>query len=164
MLEAKQFFGNLKLGYSEALASVIADGKGQVSFDLQPESLFLRNLNKVPRKKHRQRYFIFRGRAVRPGQAILLQVSLTAARAGLRRKIENSNNGDLFEKSSLAWIDRLRLPEEIAQGDLAVTLDSAALAGVTQMKTYPLNHTNLPRNPDVMDDVVQILLSESKAN
>jgi len=67
---------------------------------------------------------------------------------------------DLSRRCAEKWTDQLRLPAEITRGDLAVTLKSAALDGVSRVETYPLNHVKLPRDPRVIRATLAVLMAD----
>jgi Zn-dependent protease with chaperone function/pimeloyl-ACP methyl ester carboxylesterase len=158
LLEALQFMRDLKLGYDGALQQAILDGRGQMSLDLQPGSLFLTRLNAPRVNPGRERCTIYRGQALTPARTALLKTAVDAARVSLARKIKNDDAK--LAVFSRAALEKFVLPAEIVNGDLAVTLESAALEGVEAVHTYPLRHTELPRDPSVMDHLVKQLVSE----
>ena len=158
LLELKQFFGDLQLGYPQALQQAITDGQGQMGLDLQPGSLFFRFLNRG--KPQVKRYSIVRGQALSAGYAVLIRTSLVAVRRTLRRQLTRSNQQGLLRNAATAWIDQLRMPVEIYSGDFAVTLQSAALQGVGQIKTLEINHLQLVEDPDARRFVRDRLFSD----
>lgn len=161
LLEAKQFVGDLDLGYARAVEQTLVDGKKQMGYDVEPDSLFLRYLNRDRgTEKLRQRYAVMRGRAIKQPYAALTAATLAAGRTALRRKVQNSDKPETAKQVALRWIDRLELPKEITRGDLAVSLDSAALAGVTHVSTFRLNHVQLPRHPAVIEAIGEFLFAE----
>ncbi|MCH8047119.1 MAG: hypothetical protein IID44_25735 [Planctomycetes bacterium] len=162
LLEPKQFFGDLPLGYPQALERTIVDGRGQMAFDLQPESLFLRHLNAAGKVKRPDDYHIFRGRAISTGKVILLRSSLALVRRGLNKSLKKIEDKPQRHAAAKVLIERLRLPAEITRGDLAVTLDSAALEGVKNVETHKLNHAQLYKDEKIVASVVGIVLSNNR--
>ncbi|MGE5195508.1 MAG: M48 family metalloprotease [Deltaproteobacteria bacterium] len=158
LLEATQFIGDLKLGYDVALQHAILDGHGQMSDDLQPDSLFLRHLNAPRDNLSRDRYVIYRGQASSRTRALLMKTAVEAGRRSLERLLRNEET--TASKFARAGLDKLVVPAEIANGDMAVTLESATLDGVEAVHTYPLHHTELPRNPDVIEHLAKLLVDE----
>jgi pimeloyl-ACP methyl ester carboxylesterase len=158
LLEAVQFVGDLNLGYDQALQAAILDGRGQMTFDLEPDSLFLGHLNRPRDNLHRDRYVIHRGRAFTRTRALLLQAAVDSARTALARSLGKREDSTL-RKFGLAATDVLVMPPEIADGDLCVRSDSALLEGVEQVTTHSLKHTALPRDADVISRVLQQLSS-----
>ena len=161
LLEAKQFLGDLKFGYPTALEQAITDGRGQISFDLQPESLFLTYLNRsAGRSVFPERYRVMRGKALKRRYVVLAEGGLVLARHQLSQQATKLRQSRLLRESVAAKIDLLRMPDEMSAGDLAVTLESAILPGVTSVQTYPLHHIELPTNRAVMAATMRILLEE----
>jgi len=156
LLEAAQFMGDLKLGYDGALKQAILDGHGQISIDLEPDSLFLTYLNSPRDNPGRDRYVIYRGQALT--RTVLLKAAVDAARASLDRTIKNDDS--TVTKFARAALEKVLVPAEITSGDLAVTLESATLDGVETVHTHPLRHTELPRDPAVIDHLVKLLVNE----
>ena len=158
ILEVGQLLGNLKIGYSKRLEQWITDGEGQMTFDLQPDSIFLRYLNRG--KPPAQRYYIIRGRALRRRNALMLDAGVIAGRILLLRELKESGRSDLVRRSAAEWVERLRLPAEVTNGDLAVSLGSATLSGVSRVETFQANHLELLLDLKVMSVVASILLDD----
>jgi pimeloyl-ACP methyl ester carboxylesterase len=158
LLEAVQFVGDLKLGYDYALDTAILDGRGQMTFDLEPDSLFLEYVNRPRENLHRDRYVIHRGRAFTGTRTRLLQMAIDTTRGGVARGLGQKEDS-LLRKFGLASIDKLALPPEIADGDMCVRCDSALLEGVEKVTTHALKHTALPRDAEVISQVVRQLTS-----
>ena len=157
LLEAKQFFGNLRLGYNDAVEKAITDGKGQISLDLQPYSLFLSYLNRPANARSPERYYLVSGRALSPLKGLLLQTSVVAVRKTLQRVLFNQAEAGTLRRGIHEWIDRIHLPAEITRGDLAVSLDSASLEDVADHQTFDATHSDLPSDPAVVKHVVGLI-------
>jgi hypothetical protein len=157
-LEASQFLGSLRLGYDQALASTIRDGHGQISHDLLPDSLFLSHLN-TSRNPPDCRYVVFRGRAVTAFQAMLMTQTSRAAKGALEAMITTSADQDVPLDVARAAIGLLDIPEEISNGDLCVTCERATLKTAAKTHDYPVNHTMLPRDQTVINDLIETLKS-----
>jgi hypothetical protein len=158
LLEATQFIGDLKLGYDAALQQAILDGHGQMSHDLQPDSLFLRQLNAPRDNASRDRYTIYRGQASSRTRVLLMKTGVEAGRKSLERLLKNEDS--TRSKFARAGLEKLVIPAEIANGDMAVTLESAKLELVDDVYTHPLHHTELPRNAEIIEHVVKQLVVE----
>src|SRR5262245_7539875 len=128
LLEATQFLGDLKLGYDGALQQAILDGHGQISHDLQPDSLFLRNLNAPGGKVGPACDSLDVWRAWSGAGGLRMKTAVEAGRRPLGGLLKSDETGGM--KLSRAGLERLALPAEITNGDLAVTVESAKLAGV----------------------------------
>lgn len=158
LLEAMQFLGDLELGYPQALEQAIIDGRGQMGFDLQPESLFLRYLDRG--QSQVKRYSIIRGRALSSEYAVLVRTSLIAIRQTLGQQLKNLKQEGFLRQAAQERIERLRLPAEIYRGDLAVTLESAALQGVTRIKTLDVHHLKLVADVKAREFVKDCLFAD----
>ena len=160
LLEVVQFIGDLNLGYDAALAKAIRDGHGQMSHDLLPHSLFLAHLNSPRDNLPRDRYVIYRGRAFSRARVFLLKAAVEAAATSIASTLDKEsqeNTGTLFARAAIA---KLVLPDEIADGDLCVTSDSALLDGVEFIHDFRLNHTALPRDPETIEDLVRRVVAD----
>ena len=157
LLDAWQFVAGIELENSVEIRSSLLNRRGQVVYDLQPDSLFLASLS-----KHRtpvDRYYIFRGRAVGAKRSLLLKTSFFIGRVLLKRQIRQEMRRGLLRRSSLRVARKIEMPAEVTCGDLAVTLESATLEGAAFDKTTGANHIALMHDPEVMESVVQILTS-----
>ena len=159
LLEAVQFAGDISLGFDAALQKAILDGRGQMTFDLAPNSLFLSYLNRERADLHRDQYAIHRGKTLSPTRALVLRTSVEAGRAALNRKLKKDQETLLAAFGATA-LDALTVPPEIYDGDLCVTSDSALLDGVKSVETHSLSHTALPRDAGVISLVLKRLTTE----
>lgn len=161
LLEVGQFIGDLNFGYDAALASAIRDGHGQISHDLLPDSLFLRYLNRPSRPRHLERYAIYRAKAFSRARSYIVRAAWSSTTKSLARQLDQDGKVDITAEFARAALDALVLPDEIIEGDLCVTPLSALFEGVEQIYDYRLNHTALPRDPDVVDHLARQLLSDN---
>ncbi len=156
ILELKQVLSGLSLDVPKTLEDAIVDGDGQISFDLEPDSLFLRYLNQ--QQAPGDRYAIFRGRAISESKAAPLQMGFNTAlkigKLGLL-PLKFSATG----KRALARLEKVQIPNEITAGDLAVTLESANLPGAAKITTINCDHSALVSNSEVIQQT-QDYLSE----
>lgn len=159
LLEVVQFVGDISLGFDTALQKAIVDGRGQMTFDLAPNSLFLTHLNRERPDLRRDQYAIHRGKALSSTRALVLKASVDAARAALNRKLKKEQETLLVAFGATA-LEALTVPQEIYDGDLCVTSDSALLAGVKSVETHSLSHTALPRDAGVISLVIKRLMAE----
>ena len=155
VLESQRFVGDLKLGYSAALERLITDGRGQIALDLEPDSLFLRYLNRHSMSV--DRCAVVRGQALSQSQLLVLQLAMTAARNTLQESLASPSEGGTIRTIAARSVDALKVPDEIAGGDLVVSADSAALQGVSRIRTFPLNHVQLTGDADVVRFVLNAL-------
>ncbi len=162
LLEVKRFFGDLDLGYSQSLSEAIVEGRGQITFDLQPDSLFLGYLNRPRAGVHLDRYTVYRGLALKPSRALLLQAAVSATRRGLIKRLGDKDSTQA--KFARASVEKLKLPAEVTRGDLAVTLQSAVPHGVDRVRTFPLNHFQLPRDAELVEEIALALTGQHDPN
>lgn len=177
LLEAGQFLKSLKLGFPEALERAILDGRGQITYDLRPGSLFLEYLRAAScgelnspdlpsadaedrQRKRMSCYYLFRGRGLKPASAALLATAVTVARSALCEMADRRLESPTLQRAARRWTDSLVLPAEIAAGDLCVSLDNALLAGVPEnnVSTYRVNHLSIKDAPETMQKVIELLL------
>lgn len=156
LLEVSQLVGDLKLGYPESLQNSLRDGHGQITHDLHPDSLFLRYLDRHDRPA--DRYYVFRGRVLRTAQAAALRVTVATSRELLRREIAREIESPFLRRAADHYANQLSLPEEIANGDLAVSFESAALKGAAEVHDSRRSHLSLKGDPDVVRETVRIIL------
>ncbi|MBW3543810.1 MAG: M48 family metalloprotease [Planctomycetes bacterium] len=156
LLEVQQFVGDVRLGFLKAIENTVADGDGQIGHDLAVDSLFLARLNRG--RPDVSRYYVFRGRRFGPLKAVLLGASSRALQEALERVAPRTIAAGPFRKNTEAWIEKLRLPREVLDGDLAVTLDSATLEGVEHVETLEAGHHELQEHPQVIEGVAKIVL------
>jgi pimeloyl-ACP methyl ester carboxylesterase len=157
-LEAGQFLANLRQGEDEALRQVVIDGRGQITFDLLPNSLFLTELNRLPVGEQRARYAIHRGL---PRRMLLLTagaIALSVAKNEIKASLPPP--ATTAARLGQSAIELLNLPPEMVVGDMWVTVESAALPGVRDIRDWRLRHSELPRNPEVIADIAKQLRGE----
>lgn len=164
LLEVAAFAMDLPLGYPEAMRRAICDGKGQASLDLAPGSLFLDYLNRHP--KPVDRYYTCRARALGTASARALRLAVFALRLAvfaLRRQLRSEARqriepGVILD--SVEWmIEQLRVTDEIADGDLAVSLSSAKLDGAAGDLIVDGNHIGIKSDPKVMEWIGSVVLT-----
>ncbi len=157
LLEARRLLKSVKFGTPSALEKAIIDASGQISFDVQPDSLFLRFLNRDAPLELRKRYWVIRGKAVKKRYGVLMLIGTSSLKKYLRDKISESDGSELTRDCGIAWVDRLNVPIEVLAGDLAVSLQSAKLSGVAETVTLPINHMELTDDPKALAKVIEFL-------
>jgi pimeloyl-ACP methyl ester carboxylesterase len=160
ILEAKQFLGDVDLGHDKAMQKTILDGRGQISIDLTPGSIFLEHLNDSDRERDAGKYFIQRARKYSRTEAFVRKGAFIAMKktavSGLRSTYPKGANA--FTDAAADYFNVIELPDEVMSGDLCVTLESAALPGIKNIKTYDgVGHTELPSNRNAVRDLVEYL-------
>jgi pimeloyl-ACP methyl ester carboxylesterase len=121
-------------GWTKAIADTLPEGKGQITHDLHPGSLFLRHLGRAALAK---RYHVVAGAYFTPAQALGVRVAFSAGKRAVESKTGKSLNG-------------VGLPAEVTSGDLIVSTASAALPGAGRTTKLPLHHAAMKTDPEVM--------------
>jgi pimeloyl-ACP methyl ester carboxylesterase len=151
LVELLQFFKEVKLGYSEAMQRTILDGEEQIGFDLAPGSLFLKYLDGgEPRA---ERYVVLRGQAGGP----LAQIGFKVAQAELHHHLDRLASRNPRQGEFSEFIKRVVFPNEVIDGDLVVTLHSAALPGADRVETVPTWHNNLIHHPNAVRVLAELV-------
>jgi pimeloyl-ACP methyl ester carboxylesterase len=150
LLEAQEFFGSLQEGLSKSMAEAIEDDSTQMVRDMEPGSLFLTELNSGSPRTVQSRYQIVRGQALSTRKSLLLALGIGTARTALR-KLADSTFEESQQSSARSWIGRLRIPEEVRSGDMAVTLTSATTPDPAEVLTVSTAHTKLPDDVQVIN-------------
>jgi len=147
LLDAGQFIRLLRRGLPDAIANIVAQGDGQISHDLQPESLFLRYLGHDA--KAAGKYHIVYGKALLGTTAKGLAIVLDTARLSLQDHVDGIR-APLLKSMLQRVVAQLQLPDEIAEGDWIVRMGSARLEGSASEMETRLNHQTLKTNEEVM--------------
>jgi pimeloyl-ACP methyl ester carboxylesterase len=160
VLEAKQFLFDMDLGHSNAMQRTILDGRGQISIDLTPGSIFLQHLNDASRMRDATRYFVQRGRKYSRPEALVRKGAFAALKKTALATFRSTypKGANAFTDAAANYLNEIELPAEVVSGDLCVTLESAGLPGVTSIKTYDgVGHTELPADKKVVEDLLAYL-------
>lgn len=156
-LEVKQFLGNISTGISRAVEQSVSDGRGQITHDLEPGSLFLAYLDSAP-QGDRSRYTIFRGQVLGPLQQSALQLSVNAGKQLLVALGERQLPAE-WRPQAQQLLDGLVVPDEVVRGDGAVTMTSAALPQVQAYDTR-FDHVTLTTAPECANATIALVLRE----
>jgi pimeloyl-ACP methyl ester carboxylesterase len=124
----------------------LSDGLGQAAEDLLPGSVFLKNLNRRPRRAGVSYHILAgdRGFLTREGRAQLqAQFDLVTQHGGILGRVTRMAAGDLSD-----------LLDELCDetGDGCVTVAATRLEGVADHKTIHANHAELIRAPLLFPD------------
>jgi hypothetical protein len=149
------FGGNLFDGLPAAIRATASDGRGHLTPDLKPDSLFLRYLGRDD--KVVRRYQVIYGKFLSGKRSAAVYWSFVAARMGARQLIRDRVPSPTTRRLALRLIDGLRLTDEVLDGDLIVSVDSARLEGAGQMMATRLSHQELKTDKDVMREVAGYL-------
>ena len=149
------FGGNLFDGLPAAIRSTASDGRGHLTPDVKPDSLFLRYLGRDD--KIVRRYHVIYGKFLSGKRSATVFWSFLAARMGARQLIRDRVTSPTTRRLELRLIDGLRLTDEVLDGDLIVSVDSARLEGAGWVTATRLPHQELKTDRDVMREVVGYL-------
>jgi pimeloyl-ACP methyl ester carboxylesterase len=158
LVDVGEFVGDLKLGIPAAVATVIAEGRGEIEHDLRPESLFLRYLGQD--EKLTRRYHIFAAECLGTRESLALQLGFGAVRTLLRKPLASSK-AEWLNQQAVRLVDNLVLPREVAAGDGAVSVQSASLKGAASVTVLPgLNHQTIKSDPKALDLIARKMLEK----
>lgn len=142
-------------GVSEAVEASVLDGSGQISYDLEPDSLFLTYLNrKVPDSR---RIHAYRGQILTRFQAAAARLAVNGSRLLAMEVVRNQVDRPQLQATAQRVVESLDLPEEIFAGDGLVSLRSALLPGAD---IHTSNHDHLTlttAEENLVDGVARIL-------
>ena len=155
LLEVAQFAYDLRLGYSEALRRTLLDGDEQITFDLEPGSLFLRYLTE--QGGDHSRYLLIRGQVLGPVASFAVTQAANQMRSRIVRMLAKSDVNDPLQSHMNATIQQLTLPPEILDGDLIVATPSAILPDVREDVTLKFSHDDLIHKPEAVETIVEML-------
>jgi pimeloyl-ACP methyl ester carboxylesterase len=145
-------------GLREAIAEAIPEGRGEISFDVQPDSLFLRYLGHDA--KLAARYHVFYGQVLKRRDATLVSLAFTAAKQTLRDKLVERVDAPFLKRQVTRLMDQLTIPDEVLAGDLIVTVRSADLKGAGKATATRLNHLTIKTDEEVLRQVVKSIAGQ----
>ena len=150
--------GAVALGPARALAAAIPEGKGEITRDLRPDSLFLRQLGRDPRLA--ARYQLVVGEYLSTSQALALRLTFAASRRSLLTRGLPALPDGALRAHAARWAARLRLPGEVLRGDLIVSTTSATLPGAGRVTRMRLHHLAIRSDPRAIGLVLDGVLKE----
>jgi hypothetical protein len=122
--------------------------------DVHPDSLFLRYLGCD--EKRAGRYHVIYGKFLPlRGSRTVLRLAFAAARRAGSGVIRDTVDSSLLRRMALRVVDGLRLTEEVLDGDLVVSAESANLKGAGKVTATKLSHQQLKKDEGVMLCVVE---------
>jgi pimeloyl-ACP methyl ester carboxylesterase len=156
-VDVGRFFLDLPYGgLAYAFSDEFGEGDGQIAADLHPDSLFLRRLGQEMHPV--ARYQIFYGQVFNWLQALELQAGFAVAKALLKEAIVKNVPFHCLQDRLTRLVDDVPLPEEITRGDLAVSVRSALLPGVTRTTSVLTQHEAFRYDPEIMRQVLAAIL------
>jgi hypothetical protein len=155
LVDALSFVEGLKGGLPAALTETITEGKGAITPDLHPDSLFLRYLGRDRRLA--KRYLVVYGRYLDGWKALGVRASVDLGKSLLKRVLREKVASPALRTWGLRLVDEVRARDEVLYGDLVVSVDSARLAGAGRTVATRLDHQALKVNEGVMREVTEFL-------
>jgi pimeloyl-ACP methyl ester carboxylesterase len=155
LVDVAVFTGALRLGLPEAIAQTLPEGRGQINYDIHPDSLFLRYLGYSARDA--ARYQVIYGRWLPQNRAFGFRLAFAGAKRLLRDQVVARFDAPWLKEAGQRLVDDLQLPDEVLNGDGVVTVRSAALQGAGKLIETPLDHMAIKQDPDVMRQVLEAL-------
>jgi len=146
------FFGELRLNGPGALERLLPEGEGQIVYDVQGDSLFLRYLGH--NADLAKRYHVFSGECLRPVEVIALGAGITAARRVLINRLLPGIESPILRRQAIRRVERWHLPVEISDGDLVVSMQSALLKDSGHATRTALSHEKFMTDEMVIQDVM----------
>ncbi|MFO0878795.1 MAG: alpha/beta fold hydrolase [Gemmataceae bacterium] len=155
LVDLQEFFGALRLGYADGIARLLAEGRGEISLDLHPDSLFFRALGTSREKANR--YDVFYGVMMKPIQAQLLAATFLRLRRTLEPRILPALPDGLTRRQTEKFLSCLVLPAEIISGDGVVAISSGKLAGAKSLTRFALGHLAFRSDPNAIQKVLDLI-------
>jgi pimeloyl-ACP methyl ester carboxylesterase len=146
------FFEELKMNGPGALARMLPEGEGQVVYDVQGDSLFLRHLGHDADLA--KRYHVFSGEHLRPVGVLALGAAIETVKRVLINRLLPRIESPVVRRQAIRRVERLRLPVEISNGDLVVSVRSALLKDAGDATRTPLSHEQFKTDERVIQEVM----------
>lgn len=151
-------------GLPKTISDTIPEGRGEIGFDLQPGSLFLSYLDSL--KLTQKNYFVFNSNFTGVGLTDQSGAKNKAMVYGLENyllpevkkvlvKRADQIGSPLFKKWALEAIAQLEIPDEIKNGDLAVTLNSSKIGEAKTVTRNGLNHIEIVSDAKVIVEIIK---------
>ena len=165
LIDTNEFL--IGFGYSglpKTISDTIPEGRGEIGFDLQPGSLFLSYLDSL--KLTQKNYFVFNSNFTGVGLTDQSGAKNKAMVYGLENyllpevkkvlvKRADQIGSPLFKKWALEAIAQLEIPDEIKNGDLAVTLNSSKIGEAKTVTRNGLNHIEIVSDAKVIVEIIK---------
>jgi pimeloyl-ACP methyl ester carboxylesterase len=152
LADVMAFFGELRLNGPGALERLLPEGEGQIVYDVQEDSLFLRYLGH--NADLAKRYHVFSGEALRPVALIALEGAITGAKRVLMNRLLPRIEAPVLRRQAMRRVDRWHLPVEVSRGDLVVSVQSALLKDAGRATRTALSHEKFMTDEMVIQDVM----------
>jgi pimeloyl-ACP methyl ester carboxylesterase len=153
LLDLLAFAGSLRFGVADGVAKALAEGRGEITLDLHPDSLFLRHL--AGDRLLARRYHVFYGEFLGPVKGLALETAFTALRREVEPRLLPFAPEGLARRQAAALVRALVLPAEIVRGDGVVSVTSGRLAGAASNTKLRLMHPAFRSDPEAMRRVLE---------
>ena len=127
LVDLARFAYDLTGGLSHAIARSLPEGRGEMTLDLLPDSLFLRWLGRSPRLA--ARYHIIYGEYLDGLRTFALRGAFSAARRLMEKNLFGPMGPGTWRALGLRLTANLHLPEEVVDGDLLVSRRAPSCPG-----------------------------------
>ncbi|MHB1423332.1 MAG: M48 family metalloprotease [Gemmataceae bacterium] len=158
LADLSAFFDELKMNGPGALARMLPEGEGQVVYDVQTDSLFLRYLRRDAELA--KRYHVFSGEYLRPVQVIAVSAGIAAAKRVLMNRLLPCIHSPMVRRQALRRVERWHMPVELSRGDLVVSVRSALLKDAGRATRTPLSHEQFKTDEQVIQEVRDSILGK----
>ncbi len=145
------FFDEWKNNGPGALARMLPEGEGQLVLDVSRDSLFLQYLGH--NADLAKRYHVFSGECLRPAALFALEAGLIATKRVLLNRLMPRMKSMVLRRQIQRRIEKLRIPAEIARGDLVVSANSALLNDAGRSTRTALNHEQFETDESVIEEI-----------
>ncbi len=155
LIDLLQFAGALRLGVADGISKILAEGRGEITLDLHPDSLFLRHLGTNPRLA--RRYDVFYGESLGPLRSLAVETTMAAIRKQAEPRLLPFVPEGILRRQAEALLRSLVLPAEIIRGDGVVSAASGRLAGAASNTKLRLGHAAFRQDPEAMRRVLEVI-------
>ncbi len=152
-LECIEFLKLSTKGFKHARTAIIQDGREFMANDLMPNSVFIHLLNSHANNAQSP-YALFYGKAMSTPAAMAINKAFHVAKDKIINRLDQSKP---LYPAHKRFLTSLIIPQEVLNGDIAVTCPHAQIPRVRQSKQYKLKHWELPRDDNVLRDVAAFI-------
>jgi hypothetical protein len=160
LIDLSEFAMALRLGLPAAIAATVPEGRGEIGFDLLPNSLFLRYLGY--NRELAGQYHIFYGQCLDTVKGLALQATLSAGRQLVKDLVLKRVELPALRDGASRVLDELKLPAELLNGDGVVTVHSASLKNAGKIRRTTLDHISIKQDEQVIRQIVAVLTGQDE--
>jgi len=158
LADLSAFADELKMNGPGALARMIPEGDGEIIYDVQADSLFLRRLGH--NADLAKRYHVFSGEFLTRVQVLALGTGIVAAKHLMMNRVLPRLDAPVLRRQAMNRIDQWHMPPEISHGDLIVSVRSALLRDAGRATRTSLSHEAFKTDELVIRDVMASILDK----